>query len=93
MVPTLKEVTVRIHSDSIVISPVWDSVDRLDSPVIAIPNGEWELAARLKAAILSGKCWSKQPEVLADIYGETYVSADLDVSTHSVNADLKKIGF
>lgn len=89
--PTIKNVIITPHEHGVLVSPIWEGVDR--------PNvGGWvttpRLATRLVNAILAGAV-HKNARIVKDVNGQTYVTSDayLIVSGKYMNADLKRLGF
>ena len=93
MKPSLKQVSIVTENDEIIVTPVWNGVDRPASMHYAMPIKHKKLAERLKKAIESGKCWYREPQILIDVHGLTYVNASLNLLMRTANADLKRMGF
>lgn len=95
--PVLKDVTITQQCiDGIggyyLVSPIWDGVDRPNVAGYSCGRN-LGLARRLQAAIKSGKLWIKQPQFQIDIYGKSYVQADIRILMRRANSELRKLGF
>lgn len=93
MEAVLKTVAIEVRSDCIVVSPVWDGVDRPIVGGYGLKPGHMALARRLKNAIESGRAWMSTPYVDVDVNGQTFVHADVRFLMRRLNAELTKAGF
>ena len=89
----LKSVDIEVRADGICVSPIWDGVDRPCVGGYCVDRNKMSLALRLKKAIESGRCWIRNPVVAVDIYGKSYVSADVRFLMRKLNSELTKAGF
>jgi len=78
--------------DRILVQPVWKNVNRPRSTAYST-GVDRKLAERLASFIRSGKAWIKEPQVMTDVNGQTYVHAGLRINTRRMNAELKRHGF
>ena len=93
MKPVLQSVEVVKEADGYFrVKPFWANVDRPYVGGYSVGKND-KLGQRLKTAIMSGKIWYKEPELLTDCNGKTYVNANLNIHMRSANADLQKFGF
>lgn len=90
--PTLSAVSLRPDPYAparVVVTPVWSGVDRPSSLSWSTPHN---LVQRLVRAILDGVA-VRNPHVLKDVYGKTYVMHDHVISGVELEADLTANGF
>lgn len=97
MKPSAKIVNRHHPSDgtSLYVEVVWDAeVNRKSTGGWTFNRNQLRLAQRLTDAINAGVVY-KNPKVLIDIYGETYVSADTTEFFHArhMNKSLEAVGF
>ena len=84
-----------IHrTDEIYVEVTWSGapLDRPSTGGFGLKKSHLALANRLKRAI-DAQAVHTDPEVKADTYGKTYVSARCRVLGRMLNADLKRLGF
>lgn len=77
---------------SLIITPVWDDVDRPRSFSWGVKATHRRLAERLKAAILAGVVFH-DIEKKTDSNGKTYASCTSRVWGRRMNADLTRLGY
>lgn len=93
--PTIDRVEIVTNDDgTITVWPYWKGVDRPQGAGWGLrdnANGH-KLARRLKAALESGKAFTKV-SVAYDINGNTFATTQGRLLGRTLNADLKRIGF